>query len=142
MRAVRLSLGRVGGRCEAGALIDRSGERSSFPSLSFSTTDRCAHANSKSKRGQNGIISALACSPDANSGLYAAGSFAGSIGLYDLRVPVPSSSGRGGNKGADGGGTVAEIVEAHDGRGVTALKIRWVRGLRKEGSVKVWWWLC
>lgn len=72
--------------------------------------------DSKSKRGQNGIISALACSPDPNSGLYAAGSFAGSIGLYDLRAGASRDEGQ----------TVAEIVEAHDGRGITAMKIRCV----------------
>eukprot|EP00952_Eustigmatos_sp_NYUAD-ZCMA_P010151 41798-Eustigmatos_ZCMA.PRE.1 len=39
----------------------------------------------RSRHGQRGIISALAVSPDG-SGTYAAGSFSGGVGLYDLRA--------------------------------------------------------
>ncbi|KAI8918189.1 WD40-repeat-containing domain protein [Powellomyces hirtus] len=40
--------------------------------------------NKKSKKGQKGLISSIAFNPD-QSGMYAAGSYTGSIGLYDER---------------------------------------------------------
>lgn len=76
----------------------------------YASTPTRKQTHSKSKRGQNGIISSLTCSPDANSGLYAAGSFAGSIGLYDLRA----GAGAGGGKRQSGGwGDGGLIVEHH-----------------------------
>jgi WD40 repeat protein len=56
----------------------------SCPGRVFET--RSLSKTKRSRVGQRGIISCLAFTPDA-TGVYVAGSYAGSIGVYDDRAP-------------------------------------------------------
>ena len=62
----------------------------------------------KSREGQRGIISCLTCSPD-HSGLFAAGSYAGSVGLYVDNSPQLLCV-LGGHRGG-----VTQVRFSHDG---------------------------
>lgn len=79
----------------------------------------------KSREGQRGIISAITFCPDA-SNVYAAGSYAGSIGVYDARTR---------------GQAMAEMV-GHEG-GVTCLRMSpdsrlLFSGARKDDYIHCW----
>ena len=99
-RAIRIfDLGRPGRQCEL----------------------RATSKNRKSREGQRGIISCLHCSPD-RCGLFAAGSFAGTTGLYVDNSPTMVCL-LGGHTGG-----VTQVQFSHDG-------LHLYTGARQDGSV-------
>lgn len=95
----------------------------SIPGRVYQT--RSLSKTKRSRVGQRGIISCLAFSPDA-TGMYAAGSYAGSIGVYDDRAA---------------GEGLMELT-GHEG-GVTCVKISpdsrlLFSGARKDPLIYCW----
>lgn len=79
--------------------------------------------------GQNGIISTICFSPqDAATGIYVAGSFAGSMALYDYRMK---------------GDALLSWPSPHNGQGITTLRLSYdgrllFSGARKNDYVHCW----
>lgn len=90
--------------------------------------DRPTTKTRRSQGGQRGIISTLAFRPDG-SGVFAAGSYAGSVGVYDYREP-PSS-------------ILMELHGHTPGSGVTLVRFSpdgqlVFSGARKDGKINCW----
>ena len=81
-------------------------------------------ASRKSKEGQRGIISCFAFAPDY-SGLFAAGSYAGTTGLY-----VEGQPGLICELGSHGGG-VTQLSFSHDGKLLYAAA-------RRDDEIRCW----
>lgn len=90
--------------------------------------DRPTCKTKRSRGGQRGIISTLAFRPDG-SGVFAAGSYSGSVGVYDYREP-PSS-------------ILMELMGHNPGSGVTLVRFSpdgnlLFSGARKDNTIQCW----